>query len=112
MAPAAFYYLYAMGIQLTAQETGEAIASLKKYFASELDTSLGDLPAKLLLGYVLKEVGPLAYNRGVHDAEEFFRKRLEDLPATCFEPAFTYWQTKKKSRGENIAEGQSGFELA
>jgi Uncharacterized conserved protein (DUF2164) len=46
--------------------------------------------------YVLKEIGPLAYNRGVQDAEEFFRKRLEDLPGTCFEPPLTYWQTKKK----------------
>lgn len=85
-----------MDIELTTQETEEAMHSLRKYFASELDAELSDLRAKLLLDYVLKEIGPLAYNRGVHDAEEFFRKRLEDLPATCFEPALTYWQSKKK----------------
>jgi uncharacterized protein (DUF2164 family) len=85
-----------MGIELTAQESDDAIFSLKKYFATELDTELSDLRAKLLLDYLLKEIGPLAYNRGVHDAEEFLRHRLEDLSATCFEPPFTYWQTKKK----------------
>jgi uncharacterized protein (DUF2164 family) len=85
-----------MAIELTAQESTEAIHSLKKYFASEMDEDLGDLRAKLLLDYVLKEFGPLAYNLGVKHAEEFFRQRIEDLPATCFEPPFTYWQTKRK----------------
>jgi uncharacterized protein (DUF2164 family) len=85
-----------MPIELTTHETEEAIHSLKKYFTSELDSDLNDLRAKLLLDYVIKEIAPLAYNRGVAEAEEFFRKRLEDLPATCFEPPFTYWQVKRK----------------
>ena len=85
-----------MPIELTAQETDEAIHSLKKYFASELDAELSELRAKLLLDYLLKEIGPLAYNRGVHDAEKFFRKNLEDLSATCFEPPLTYWTRPKK----------------
>lgn len=85
-----------MSIKLTTQETEEAIFSLKKYFASELEAELGDLRAKLLLDYLLKEICPLAYNRGIQDAEEFFRKRIEDLPATCFEPPFAYWQAKKR----------------
>jgi uncharacterized protein (DUF2164 family) len=85
-----------MAIELTPQERDEAMQSLKKYFSSEMNDDLGDLRAKLLLDYVLKEIGPIAYNRGVQHAEEFFRKRLEDLSATCFEPSFTYWQAKKK----------------
>lgn len=85
-----------MGVELTKQETDEAIHSLKRYFTEELDADLGDLRAKLLLDYLLKEIAPLAYNRGVHDAGEFFRQRLEDLPATCFEPALSYWQRKRK----------------
>ena len=85
-----------MNIELTAQETTEAIASLKKYAASELELELGDLRAKLLLDYVLKELGPLAYNRGVADAEKFLRTHLEDMSATCFEPPMTYWSSKRK----------------
>ena len=85
-----------MAIELTEHENVEAIHSLKKYFSTEMEAELGDLRAKLLLDYILKEIGPLAYNRGVQHAEEFFRKRIEDLPATCFEPPFTHWQARKK----------------
>jgi uncharacterized protein (DUF2164 family) len=85
-----------MAIELTAQETEEAMHSLKKYFSTELETELSELRARLLLDYLLKEIGPLAYNQGVMHAGEFFRKHLEDLPATCFEPPLTYWQARKK----------------
>ena len=85
-----------MPIEPTPQEHGEATASLKRYFASELEMELSDLRAKLLLDFLLKEIGPLAYNRGVQDAEKFFRARLEDLSATCFEPPFRYWRESRK----------------
>lgn len=84
-----------MAIELDAQQRTEAIHSLKKYFAAEMDEDLSELRAKLLLDYILKEFGPLTYNLGVKDAEQFFRRHVEDLPATCFEPAFSYWQTKR-----------------
>lgn len=85
-----------MPIELSPQETAEATHSLKRYFAEELDQDLGDLRARLLLDYILKEISPLAYNQGVKHAEEFLRARLEDLPATVFEPGLTYWQRKRK----------------
>jgi uncharacterized protein (DUF2164 family) len=85
-----------MTLALTPQERDDAIHSLKKYFRSELEQDLGDLRAQLLLDYILGEIAPLAYNRGVQDAEAFLRQRLEDLPATCFEPPFTHWTAKKK----------------
>lgn len=85
-----------MALELTSQEKDEAVASLRRYFTSELEVELSELRAKLLLDYVLQEIGPLAYNRGVQDAEKFLRLRLEDLPATCFEPPFRYWRMPKK----------------
>ena len=85
-----------MAIELTSQETEQAIHSLKKYIREEMDTELTDLRAKLLLDFLLKEISPLAYNCGVRDAEKFLRQRLEDLPATCFEPPFTHWTAKKR----------------
>jgi len=77
-------------------ETAELVHSLKKYFAVELDRDLGDLGAQLLLDFIFKEIAPVAYNQGVKDAEEFFRKQLEELSANCFEPGLTYWNKKKK----------------
>jgi uncharacterized protein (DUF2164 family) len=85
-----------MSLELTPQERDEAMQSLKKYFIEERDEELSDLRARLLLDYVWQEIGPLGYNRGVQHAEQFFRQRLEDMPATCFEPPFTYWQGKRK----------------
>ena len=85
-----------MPIELTPQETEQAIHSLRKYGAEELDTELSELRAKLLLDFLLKEIGPLAYNCGVRDAEKFLRQRIEDLPATCFEPPFTHWTARKR----------------
>jgi len=85
-----------MSIELTTQESADAIHSLKKYCASEMDEELTDLRAKLLLDFIFKEFGPFAYNLGVKHAEEFFRNRLEDLPATCFEPPLQYWHAKRK----------------
>jgi uncharacterized protein (DUF2164 family) len=84
-----------MPIALTAPETQEAIHSLQKYFASELEHEIGELQAKLLLDYILKEIAPMAYNQGVKHAEDFLRGRLEDLPATVFEPGLTYWRKKR-----------------
>ncbi len=52
--------------------------------------------AKFLLDYILKEIAPLAYNRGVKDAEDFLRGRMEDLSATCFEDGLTFWTAKRK----------------
>ncbi len=86
-----------MPITLTQPETDEAIHSLKKYCAAELEREIGDLQAKLLLDYIVKEIAPLAYNQGVKHAEEFLRGRLEDLPATVFEPGLTYWRQKRKT---------------
>jgi uncharacterized protein (DUF2164 family) len=69
-----------MALKLTPEETQESIQSLKRYFAEEFDEDLGDLRAKLVLDYFLKEIAPLVYNRGVEDTGEFFRRQVEELP--------------------------------
>ena len=85
-----------MSIELTQQEIENIIPSLQRYFREERDEELGDLPAKLLLDYLLKEIAPFAYNRGVRDAEKYFRVKVEDLSAICFEDELTYWVRRKK----------------
>lgn len=85
-----------MAIELTKQEIADIIPSLQRYFREERDEELSELRAKLLLDYFLKDIAPFAYNRGVKDAEQYFRARVEDLPATCFENELAYWTRKKK----------------
>jgi len=84
-----------MSIELTKEELADVLPSLKRYAREELEIELGDLPAKFLLEYFMKEIAPFAYNRGVRDAEAYFRARVEDLPAVCFQDGLTYWRGKK-----------------
>jgi uncharacterized protein (DUF2164 family) len=85
-----------MAIELTPQEIADIIPSLQRYFREERDEELGELQAKLLLGYLMKEIAPLTYNRGVRDAEKYFRVKVEDLSAVCFEDELAYWPKTKK----------------
>ena len=85
-----------MAIQLSKQEIEAIVPSLRKYFKEELELELSEMRAKFVLDYFLKEIAPFAYNKGVKDAESFFRAKIEDLPAVCFEESLTYWQQKKK----------------
>ena len=85
-----------MPIELDKQETKEVLASLRRYFSEELDGEISEMRAKFLLDYILKEIAPFAYNKGVKDAEIYFRGKIEDLSGTCFEEGLTYWLKKKK----------------
>ena len=85
-----------MAIELDKSETKEVIGSIQHYFREELDHEISEMRAKFLLDYILKEIAPLAYNKGVKDAEAYFRAKIEDLSGTCFEDGLTYWLKKKK----------------
>ena len=85
-----------MSLELTKQEIADLIPSLQKYFREELELELNEMHAKFLLGFFMKEIAPIAYNKGVADAERYFREKVEELGDVCFEPAMTYWLKKRK----------------
>ena len=85
-----------MAIELNKEDIRSLIPSLQRYMEEELDQTLSDFKATLLLDYIIKEIGPVAYNKGVADAESYFRAKIEDLPATCYEDGSTYWTRRKK----------------
>jgi uncharacterized protein (DUF2164 family) len=85
-----------MNIQINKEETAQLISSVRKYCREELEHEIGELQAKLLLDYFLKEAGPFAYNQGVRDAGQYLRERIEDLSGTCFQQGLTYWLKKRR----------------
>ena len=85
-----------MPIEFTPPEITEIIPSLQKYFREEFEQELSEMRARFLLEYFQKEIAPLAYNRGVKDAEQYFRSKTEDLTGICYEPPLTYWTRKKR----------------
>ncbi|MDE1155078.1 MAG: DUF2164 domain-containing protein [Acidobacteriaceae bacterium] len=78
-------------IELPTPSRKQAIASLQRYFEEHFDRELGDLPAGLLLDYVLDEVGALVYNRAIADAQARLSVRLADLSGELYAEEFTYW---------------------
>jgi uncharacterized protein (DUF2164 family) len=87
-------------IELTKQQRAEAVASLRRYFEENLDP-IGDLPAGLLLNFLLEEIGPAIYNQAIADAQARLQMRVADLNGELFADEFQYWvraEAKRKPR--------------
>ena len=89
-----------MAITLEPDARKQAVASIRRYFAENLEQDIGDLKAGLLLEYFLEEIGPSVYNRAIGDAQVYFRDRVVDLEATCFEKEFGFWPPASQRRRE------------
>jgi uncharacterized protein (DUF2164 family) len=90
-----------MSFDLPKQTRADAVASLQRYFVENLPEPLGELPAGLLLDFFLEEVGPVIYNRAIHDAQARLQLRVADLSGELFEDEFQYWprmEAKRKRR--------------
>jgi len=85
------------GIALSADARKQATASIRKYFADELDSEIGDLKAALVLDYFLAEIAPAVYNEAIGDAKHFFDERAADLTAICYHKEFPYWSKGKRA---------------
>ena len=77
------------------EQKEEILSSLQRYFFENFDSELNELQAGFLLEYVMKEIAPFAYNKGVEDAQSYFSVMTADLPGVCFEETLTYWKSKK-----------------
>lgn len=87
-------------LELDKQQRADAMASLKRYFEENLEP-IGDLPAGLLLNFVLEEIGPVIYNRAISDAQARMTQRVSDLNGELYADEFQYWprnDAKRKAR--------------
>lgn len=87
-------------LELTKQQRAEAIASMQRYFEENLDP-IGEMPAGLLLNFLLEEIGPVIYNQAIADAQTRMMQRVADLNGELFADEFQYWpraDAKRKSR--------------
>ena len=85
-----------MSIVLTSAEKEQAIASIERYFESELGERIGNIEAGALLRFVIEEIGPSLYNRGVADAQARLAARVEELDIELYEEAFTWWTQPRR----------------
>lgn len=87
-----------MTITLDKHDRDEAIASIQRYAASDLDQEMGNLQAGALLHFFLEEIGPLVYNIAIRDAQERLQARVTELDIECHEAPFGYWPKQNKRR--------------
>lgn len=87
-----------MAIELSKEAKQNAIESLQKYFEMNMEEPLGNLAAGALLGFIIEEIGPSLYNKGVTDAQERMQLRISELDYEVHEDEFQYWRRQQKSR--------------
>lgn len=85
-------------LQLDKVKRADAIASLKQYFEENLPEPIGDLPAGMLLDFILEEIGPAIYNKALSDAATRMQTRVSDLEGELAMVEFGYWSKGKKRR--------------
>lgn len=87
-----------MTIELPRETRDQAIASIERWFREERDEKIGNIAAGALLGFFLDEIGPVLYNRGVADAQERIRARVDEVDIDVHEEEFDFWRKFDKQR--------------
>jgi uncharacterized protein (DUF2164 family) len=83
-----------MTIKLKTETQARFIASIKRYFAENLDDDIGDLKASLLLEFVMREMGPTIYNQAVADAQLRVQDMISELDTACYESDLGHWNKR------------------
>jgi len=89
-----------MPVALSDDVAEKAVGSIRRCAAEHLDEEIGELQARLLLEFFLKEIAPSVYNAAIADAQMYMRDRVADLEGACYAPEFGYWPkaTTRKPR--------------
>ena len=74
-----------MNIEFTKQEKELLVQKLKHYFTNELDQDIGQFDAEFLLDFFGKEMGVYYYNRGLIDAQDIFKSRVDSITDAIYE---------------------------
>jgi len=85
-----------MAIELERETEQRILESIVDFFREELDQEIGDLKARLVLRFVLKEIAPSAYNQAVFDVKKHLGDVLDEIDGVCFEPEFGYWKKRRR----------------
>lgn len=83
-----------MPIQLKKDAEKRLTASIQRFFKEELDEDIGDLKARLVLDFFLKEAAPSVYNQAMQDAQAYLLERAGELGDVRHEVEFDYWKKR------------------
>jgi uncharacterized protein (DUF2164 family) len=83
-----------MAIKLGKETEDRLVGSIQRYFDVNMDDGIGDLKARLLLDFCVRELGPCIYNQAVADAQSAMQDKIAELDVTCYQTEFAYWSKK------------------
>jgi len=83
-----------MTIKLEEQTQNYLLKSIRQFFEEELEDDIGDLKARAVLEFCLREVCPSVYNQAIADAQETLQTAVLDLAGVRYEPEFDYWKKR------------------
>jgi uncharacterized protein (DUF2164 family) len=81
-----------MSITLPKEIRTQAIISIERYFAENMEEKIGNIAAGALLGFFLEEIGPTIYNQAISDAQERLQHQVSELDIELHEDGFEYWR--------------------
>lgn len=84
-----------MAIKLNKDTEEHLLTSLQRYCAENFEEEIGNLKARMLLDFCLREIGPSIYNQAVQDAQAVMQEKIAEVETNCYETEFAYWQKKK-----------------
>ena len=87
-----------MSLELDRDVRSQAIQSIERWFAENLEQRIGNIQAGALLSFFVEDIGPCLYNRGVADAQERMQMRAADLDIECHEEPFGYWARHERAK--------------
>ena len=72
-------------ITFTEDEKSTLVDKIKNYFENELSSEIGQFDAEFLLEFFSKEIGIYHYNKGLRDAQDIFKDKVEDITDAIYE---------------------------
>jgi len=72
-------------ITFTEDEKFTLVDKIKNYFENELSQEIGQFDAEFLLEFFSKEIGGYHYNKGLRDAQDVFKERVESITDAIYE---------------------------
>ncbi|MBB5367665.1 MULTISPECIES: DUF2164 domain-containing protein [unclassified Janthinobacterium] len=83
-----------MAIKLQQEVEQRLLISIQRYCAENFDEDVGELKARLLLDFCVREIGPSVYNQAILDAQSAMQDKIAEIETVCYETEFAYWKKK------------------
>ncbi len=72
-------------IEFSKDQKERIVGKIKTYFQDELQQDIGGFEAEFLIDFFAEEIGAYFYNRGLLDAQQALREKMDEFSYTLHE---------------------------